>query len=205
MVPVAPIVEGHGEVHALPLLLRRISDWLTPEFAADILHPIRIHRDRFINRDEEFSRILALAAAKAGEGGRILIILDADDDCPAVLENQILARARQKVPHRQLSVVMANREYEAWFIAAAPSLDGQRGFALRAGDELVDPESPRDAKGWMKSRMTSGVYGEVTDQPAFSARFDLQLAFDRSRSFRKLCREWKLAAKSSSSKSTDRS
>ena len=72
--------------------------------------------------------------------------------------------------------------------------NGLRGFSVRVGDEVVDAEGPRDAKGWMRARMASGVYGEVTDQPAFSARFDLQLAFDRSRSFRKLCTDWQTAA-----------
>ena len=84
---------------------------------------------------------------------------------------------------------MANREYEAWFIAAAHSLHGQRGFSFDPADE-VDPEKPRDAKGWIKTRMPGGAYGETTDQPAFSARMNLQQACDGSRSFRKLCSEW---------------
>ena len=74
-------------------------------------------------------------------------------------------------------------------IAAAQSLHGHRGFNFdpMAG---IDPETPRDAKGWMKARMAGAAYGETTDQPAFSARMDLQAAYDGSRSFRKLCSEW---------------
>ena len=45
--------------------------------------PIRVRRDQFLNRDKEFSRHLSLAAGKCGEDGWILILLDADDDCPA--------------------------------------------------------------------------------------------------------------------------
>lgn len=86
-------------------------------------------------------------------------------------------------------MVLANREYEAWFIAAAESLNGCRGFQSHANDVQVDPEIPRNAKGWVRERMPAG-YGETTDQPAFSARFDLDLAHQRSRSFRKLCAEW---------------
>jgi hypothetical protein len=59
-----------------------------------------------------------------------LVLLDADDDCPAELGPKIQDRARQVVPHRSVSVVLANREYEAWFLAAAGSLHGQRGFAF---------------------------------------------------------------------------
>lgn len=186
---VAVIVEGDGEVAALPILLRRVGEWQTPDIYMQILPPIRVRRDRFLNRPDEFRRHLLLAAAKCGDDGWILVLLDADNDCPAELGQKILERAQACVPHRRISVVLANREYEAWFIAAAESLHGQRGFAFDPG-EAIDPEAPRDAKGWIKARMGGRVYGEITDQPAFSASMNLQQAFDRSRSFRKLCDEW---------------
>lgn len=186
---VASIVEGDGEVAALPILLRRLGEWRTPQSFAQPLPPIRGRRDRFLNRDEEFNRYLLLAAAKCEEDGWILVVLDADDDCPAELGPRTLERARACVPHSRVSVVLANCEYEAWFIAAAQSLHGQRGFNFDPMDGIA-PETPRDAKGWMKARMDGGAYGETTDQPAFSARMDLQQAYDGSRSFRKLCSEW---------------
>ncbi|WP_153111250.1 DUF4276 family protein [Propionivibrio limicola] len=187
---VAAIVEGDGEVASLPILLRRLNQWLTPERPTQVPAPIRVHRDRFLNREEEFRRHLLLAAAKCGEQGWILVLLDADDDCPAQLGQQILERARQVVPHRRISVVLANREYEAWLIAGARSLSGQRGFSFGEA-EAIDAETPRDAKGWIKKHMASRSYGETTDQPAFSSRVDLQQVFEGSRSFRKLCSEWK--------------
>jgi len=190
MIAVASIVEGDGEVKALPILLRRMSAWKNPGLLVNPLPPIRVRRDRFLNRDEEFRKQLLLAAAKCGDQGWILVVLDADDDCPAELGAKILRRARQVVPHRRLSVVLANHEFEAWFIASSRSLDGARGFAL-AADEQVDAETHRNAKGWMRQRMRE-AYREVLDQPAFTARFDLQQAFDGSRSFRKLCKEWQL-------------
>jgi hypothetical protein len=189
VIAVAAIVEGAGEVAALPILLRRINAWRTPDVHLQALPPIRVHRDRFLNRDDEFRRHLLLAAAKCGEQGWILVLLDADDDCPAELGKQILERATAYVPHHRVSVVLANREYEAWFIAAAESLAGQRGFAFKPA-EAIDAEGPRNAKGCIKAHRCGGSYGETTDQPAFSARRDLQQAFARSRSFRKLCSEW---------------
>lgn len=189
MTAVASIVEGDGEVAALPVLLRRINQWRTPDIHVRAFPPIRVHRDRFLKRDEEFRRHLLLAAAKCGEAGWILILLDADDDCPAEMGAEIQKKAQQCVPHRRVSVVLANREYEAWFIAAAESLDGNRGFVFTPKD-IADAERPRNAKGWMGERMAGGAYRETTDQPAFSAHMDLQQAFDRSRSFRKLCNEW---------------
>jgi hypothetical protein len=186
---VIAIVEGDGEVQSLPILLRRLGEWRTPGQYVSVPTPIRIRRDRFLNRDEEFSRYLLLAAGKCEEDGWILVLLDADDDCPADLGVRVLRRATECVPHRRVSVVLANREYEAWFIAAARSLDGFRGFAHRE-DEHVDPEVPRDAKGWVRQHLVGRSYGETTDQPAFSARMDLEEVFRTSRSFRKLCAEW---------------
>ena len=189
MIAVASIVEGDGEVAALPVLLRRMAQWRAPEADVQVLTPIRVYKDRFLNRPEEFSRHMKLAAAKCGETGWILVLLDADDDCPAQKGESVLAQAQAMVTHRRVAVVLVNREYEAWFIAAAESLNGYRGFHCRPGDADADPEVPRNAKGWMHERMQTG-YGETTDQPAFSARFDLALAHERSRSFRKLCSEW---------------
>ncbi|MGE0096797.1 MAG: DUF4276 family protein [Hydrogenophaga sp.] len=189
MIPIASIVEGDGEVSALPILLRRLAAEKTPGTLVNALPPIRVRRDRFLNRDDEFRKQLLLAAAKSGDNGWILILLDADDDCPARLGDVILKRARQLVPHRRVSIVLANREFEAWFIAAAQSLSGARGFSIEAHVQ-VEAERPRDAKGWMRQHMVGGVYREMLDQPAFAAKFDLHQAFDNSRSFRKLCKEW---------------
>jgi hypothetical protein len=189
MISIASIVEGHGEVLALPILLRRFMEWKPTTSIVSPLQPIRVHRDRFLNKEDEFRKQLLLAAAKCGNDGWILILLDADDDCPAVLGADIVRRAQQYVPHRKISVVLANREYEAWFIAAAKSLNGVRGFEFST-IEIADAEVPRDAKGWMGMRMSARTYREVLDQPAFTSKFDLQQAFDSSRSFRKLCKEW---------------
>jgi hypothetical protein len=188
MIPIASIVEGEGKVSALPILLRRLAA-RTSVTAAHPLRPIRVRRDRFLNKEEEFRRHLLMAASQSGHEGWVLVVLDADDDCPKTLGEDIYRRARQYVPHRRLSIVLANREFEAWFIAASRSLCGARGFSL-APDEPVEAETPRDAKGWMKDRMQGGTYSPILDQPAFAARFDLQQALDNSRSFRKLYKEW---------------
>ena len=190
MIEIASIVEEDGEVAALPILLRRMAEWKRPPQPVQTLKPIRVRRDRFLNRTDEFRKHLSLAANKCRKEGWIIVLLDADDDCPSTLGAEIMQGARQIVPHRRLSVVLANREFEAWFIAAAESLNGSRDFNLPDAGS-VDAEGPRNAKGWMEQRMRRS-YREVLDQPAFTAKLDLQQAFDGSRSFRKLCSEWQL-------------
>lgn len=189
---IVSIVEGDGEVDAFPVLLRRLAAWLTPELQLNIAYPIRVRRDRFLNREDEFARQLQLAGSKCNGNGLVIVLLDADDDCPVQKAHEIRQRAHNIIPHQAMSVVLANREYEAWFIAAALSLHGQRGFDS-GNDHPAEPDGVRGAKEWISRRMPPGKkYYEKADQPAFSQRMDLQQAFEGSRSFRKLCKEWTL-------------
>ena len=74
-------------------------------------------------------------------------------------------------------------------MSAVASLTGQRSFVFDASNR-VDAEVPRNAKGWVERQMSRRAYRETTDQPAFTARMDLHMAREGSRSFRKLCSEW---------------
>ena len=153
MKTVISIVEGDGEVASLPVLLRRIGEWKNPGEYIEISRPIRVRRDQFLNKDEIFSKSIQLAGLKSAQSdeGWILILLDADDDCPVQLAQDIFDRAKSILPDQKISVVFANREYEAWFLAAARSLDGVRGF--RIDENVPDPDSIRGAKEWLKKGM----------------------------------------------------
>lgn len=186
---VVSIVEGDGEVRALPALLRRFPQWRATAVFPNVVAPIRVRRDRFLNNDEEFRRQAMLAGMKCQRSGWVLILLDADDDCPVTLAEAIYRRFHALLPHIRVSVVIAKHEYEAWFIAAAPSLAGKNGFCVPR--TLPAAESVRGAKEWISKCLPRGQkYHEVNDQEAFSAVLDLQLAYDNSRSFRRLASEW---------------
>lgn len=177
------IVEGDGEVRAAPVLARRLAE-ARGIYDLEVPPPIRVHRDQFLRRPDEFERKLLLAAAKA-RGGTVVVMLDADDDCPVELARGIEVRAQPFVHGATLKVVIPNREYEAWLLAAAESLAGKRGLS----QDLASPAQPddlRNAKGWLSERMLGGRYHEVSDQPALTATFDMEVASSRSRSFRKL-------------------
>src|SRR5690242_1873951 len=148
------IVEGHGEVHSAPLLLKRILQELAPTLNPSILAPHRVSRGQLI-KEEGLQRAIEFMARKVGNEGRILLLLDADDDLPCVLGPRLLAQARGVRPDRDISVVVAKREYEAWFLTAAESLRGRR----RLSEDLVPPPAPeeiRDAKGWLSKHMADG-------------------------------------------------
>jgi hypothetical protein len=184
------LVEGHGEVQAVPILVRRIAAML--ELPCTILPPIRQPRTTTI-KPGELERAVTLLGNKVGQGGAILVLLDADDDPACTLAPTLLARARAARPDRRVCVVLAVREYEAWFVASATSLRGRRGLP----DSLAPPpdaEAVRDAKGWLGAQMRIG-YSPTIDQPALSSVFDLQLARVTT-SFDKLVRDltWLLTA-----------
>lgn len=185
MTRIVPIVEGDGEVEAVPVLIRRIALDVSPLAPLDVLRPIRVRRQRFV-KPGEVERYVNLAAILGAADGRILVLLDANGDCPAELGPDVLRRARTARSDRRIEVVVANREYESWFIATIDSLQGTRGIS--ADTEIPqNPESIRGAKEWLRNRM-SGPYSPTADQTTFTARFDMALARQRSSSFDKMWR-----------------
>lgn len=181
---VACIVEGHGEVEAVPVLLRRLASILHPDRYVEIVQPIRIPKSKLV-KDGELERAVRLASLKATAEGAVFIVIDADEDCPGELGKGLRKRAAVHHPQDRIGVVLAKREFEAWYIAAAKSIRGERGLSATL-DPPSDPESVRDAKGWLsRSMQGSRKYSETVDQPALAAIFDLEAA-EACRSFRKL-------------------
>lgn len=190
-VTIATIVEGHGEVQALPGLLRRLGGEIDAGVYWHSLRPIRVSEATIKVQHAALARYVTLAAeqVRAEAPGFVLILTDADDeeDCPARLGPAIGASARAIRGDVGISVVLAKREFEGWFLAAAESLRGARGLPADLAPPN-DPEAIRDAKGWLGRHMGRG-YEPTRDQPAFVELFDLHLARQRSPSFDKLWRE----------------
>lgn len=191
MIFVAPIVEGQGEVQAVPELLRRVVTASAPGQSVAVNPPNRVKSGSFLNDGGYFDRYLAMAAAKARQhrAGHVLVLLDCDDDCPATLGPDLLRRARAVANDVAIVIALARREYETWFVAAAQSLRGLQGMSPNA-EPPSDPEATRDAKGWL-GRLMPHRYDPIADQLPFTRAFDLQSA-RRVPSFDRLYR--KLAA-----------
>ena len=171
---IATIVEGHGEVKAIPVLIRRLQGIAEYYDFLDIQSPIRITADAFLD-SKKLSKYLEMAIADREERHLVLLLRDADDKCPVELASAILGAAAG-LRMVDVLVVIAKCEYESWFIAAAPSLAGKRGLP----DDLSTPENHqliRGAKEWLSSKMGQRrSYGETVDQPAFSELMDLDMA-----------------------------
>lgn len=184
------IVEGHGEVSSVPVLIRRIAAEGGSTATLNVPSPIRVPAGK-LRRAGELERYVELAARKAGPDGGVLVLLDADDDddCPARLGPELLARCMAKRGDIAISVVLAKREFESWFLAAAASVAGKRGLVA----DLIGPpdaEEVRGAKEWLRRHMSPGSsYAPTQDQPALTALFDIGAARAASPSFDKCHRE----------------
>lgn len=185
-VQISCIVEGHGEMEAAPILIRRIAENLYPELEIWAPRPIRVSRDKVVKAGE-LERRVELAARRIHGKGAIFILLDSDNDCPAHLGPELLGRALQARSDLPIAVVLAKHEFESWFIAAIDSLRGQRGLKDNL-QQARNPEAIRGAKEWLSRQMENRSYSETVDQPKLTARFDFDQA-RRTDSFDKCYRD----------------
>jgi hypothetical protein len=155
---IVPVVEGYGEERSVPFLIRR---WLqhrrlhqffdVPDLAINAKGSGKLKaaydRTRHIGIEHY------IEAALRNRPDAILVILDADDECMVRgkgngLGPALLARARNVASHVPMAVVVANREYEAWFLANFSSFRSKGLFHKHAIlPDNFDPEAHRDCKG----------------------------------------------------------
>lgn len=184
---ILPVVEGHGEVTAVPPLIRRIVTAYVPDAYVEVGRPIRTKRNDLV-QPGGIENAVELAARQTGAEDGILVLIDADKDCPVELATELLDRAQRRRPDRSIRVVVAKSEFEAWFLASAHSLAGERGLPQDLAPP-PDPEAVRDAKGWLSDRTPRGrSYKPTVDQAALAQIFDLDEA-QSARSFRKFIKD----------------
>jgi hypothetical protein len=184
---IVPIVEGHAEVESIPILMRRLRDsW--HYFNLEISKPIRVNRYQIV-KEGELERRIKLAMTRPNCRA-IVIVLDADDDCPKNLAPQLLNRAVIAAPQIPISVVLPKSELESWFIGSIESLRGKHGISVSASSP-TNPEDMRGAKEFLTNAMErNSHYIETIDQPALAALFDIDLARRNCRSFRKFWKDF---------------
>jgi hypothetical protein len=188
---IAPIVEGHGEQRsAIRTLLTRVWTEIVGGDYARVVRPVRIPRSQLLTSDGLLRAIdlahLNLIEIGSDDPSLIMVVLDADADPPCHLAPRLLELAQRERGHLDVSVVLANPEFETWFAAAAESL--RAFFDLSVAAPSADPESARQQKGAVRQWM-GGHYSETIDQPRLTASMDLALCRSRAPSFDKLCRE----------------
>lgn len=200
---VAPIIEGETEEGCVKALLAKI--WrkllLVPDLEPlAVLEPIPANRSSLVKTDHpELGKLVerAVRVLKSrlrhdpSDRGFVLILIDTDDKCPAELGPQLLSRAKAIRTDADIVCVLAKREFENWFKAAAASLAGVIGLP----DDLTVPPNPEVGSGdiWLTQQIQRGdrkrKYTKPADAIELVNRMDCQQCRDNSPSFDKLCRE----------------
>jgi hypothetical protein len=200
---IVPIVEGHGEVDAVPILLNRwfahrnFKNFGTPRSAvrapkSSIIAPLNEEREIGI---ELYIRRAIMQIPKP-DG--ILVLIDSDDECIArkhlpgdqQIGPELLRRAVTEASHIPIGVVLANREFEAWYLAAHRRLKARGQFVV--GERFpsgFDFENPRDCKGRVE-KCLGRRYSETADQKELVKHLGFGSYMGKyCRSFNKLLRD----------------
>jgi hypothetical protein len=170
---IALVVEGPGDVRAVPVLLRaqqhRAGDY------SDILgKPVPFHGKGNATAPDGIEGYVATAARPGCVG--IILVLDADNELACQEGPALLARARAAVG-LPVVVAIAERDYEDWLYASIETL------------ELDEPESylpGARGKAALQRGLAPGKYVKPTHQPRLTSRVDLDLAASRSPSLARL-------------------
>ena len=203
MTTIVPVVEGDGDVAALPGLLGRIllemynrSDVLVAQGKTMVVNANG--RSTLENRLEKFIQY----AQYKPECDAILVLLDTDGDCPVSLAQGLLRRCERMGLTRPVEVVCAHWSYESWFLASLETIKGQRGISEAAALSL-DAEDIQNPKQWLTKQMPDGqAYKETLHQASLSSFIDIELTYHNSRSFRRLCHALELLLDRTSSPTT---
>lgn len=178
------VVEGKGEVAAIPSLVARIlrdngrHEWVVDQ------EPIRHSRSLLVDerrpsplrppREDGLEQVLCLARARKATA--VVVLVDADNDCAATW-----GKAATGIVTRQFvgGAVMAVREFESWLLASFSN----RARSLVGAARI---EHARDAKGLLQ-RLEPG-YKPTTHQLRLTRRIDIGATRRESESFDKFVR-----------------
>lgn len=183
------VVEGHGEVTAVPKLLYKIWPHKLSEVPALRTDetPHFINRDRFLkkvlDRKKCLNIVRHLASQQHGNNG-VLILFDADNDCCKDFLGRdeiktVLADINSILDGIPNLFVLAEKGYESWLVAGMGG-DG-------SGNPAKWLEENPDKSG------LNGSYKKTVDQHKLttSELFDIDLAAEKNASFKRL-QEWLL-------------
>lgn len=178
------IVEGQGEVTAIPSLCARVMSHLGIQGWVVDKEPIRRPRSSLVDgrhpgpkrpcREEGVLRAMELARSRRADA--VLMLCDEDDDCAAAWGPDATRVMSRMVPAK---AVMTVREYETWLLLA------RNQISLEAVG-IHEPEKIRDAKKAL-ALLVPG-YLPTTHQLSETRGIDVAFLRSRSKSFDKWVR-----------------
>lgn len=168
------VVEGRGEIQAVPLLLRR---WLQEQgdFRDILGKPIPFNGRSNALKPNGIEGKVAVAAGRPECRG-VLVVLDGEGDPVCQLGPSLLERACAEAGGKPVVIALADNKYEAWLMASAETL----------GLPRLEYSGTRDPLSAIVEAMKPESYIKTVMQPRLTQRINFGLAIPRSRSLRRL-------------------
>lgn len=195
MPKIVPIVEGTGDLLAVPELLKMVLISLN-RTNVYIDAPLNAHGKGNLTIAGGVEKFIKNAFTRR-DCGAVLVLIDADEKknggkCAVAQANALVKRVKQVGILFPVAVVVANCEYENWFLASLDSIKGknwgeQSGISADAKYE-GGVEDKCNVKTWLTEHLpTVRIYREAIDQAVLTRLIDIDRAKTNSRSFRRLC------------------
>lgn len=180
------IVEGPGDVAALPILIRKILHNRGIYDVQIAPRPKTNVEVRKFMRPGEIERYMEYC--KRDKGDSVLIAVDCDDGDVCDVGIQLNRRIKAVHAVKPTAVVLFKREFESMFLPSieeiAQSYPEFRWNSIRFAE---NPEEIRGVKAYISSMMPKDkAYKETRDQPRFSSVMNIDKVRLRSPSFRRL-------------------
>lgn len=176
-----PIVEGHGEIPAVPILIRNI---LAAQGIQDVQPLPAWRKGEYPSVTKNFDNIF-LAAIK--ENAPILWVMDFDSkgyDCPAKEAQNLLTRAEALRPGWPIEIAFLVKEYETLFLIDEAAT---RKVLIDIPAKTAFPQNPEQIRGtkqWLSDQQPSGkAYKETVHQARITAHLNLDLLREKSADF----------------------
>ncbi len=178
---ILPIVEGDGDLAAVPVLLRRVLHDMN-QFDVQVAPPQkRGELPRVLSRFDDFLQTALL------ERCPILRVMDYDcSECNDEAKHVALLPERANNVARGASIefVFMVQEFESLFLADHETTRKVFADISSVCAFPVDPQSVRDAKGWLsRARPKGSAYKPTLHQGKLAAQLDLNRLRSRSKSF----------------------
>ena len=178
---ILPVVEGDGDLLAVPELARRVLHDLGHYDVAIARPHKRGDLPKVLGRFEDYFKVALL------EGCPILWVMDYDcEDCkdPKMHIEQLRARAKSLAQGTAFEFVFMVQEFETLFLADHETTRQVLGNIADGHVFPSDPELIRDAKGWIsKARPKGSAYKPTQHQQKLASQVNLVRLRARSPSF----------------------
>lgn len=193
---ILPIVEGHGEVGSVPMLLKRLAVY-NGGICVRIYKPIRGKSSGMLKKDSNgnfgIETQINMALHVREDFDVLFIFIDADVLPSPICEffPKFYKFCIDKVPvGKKICIVFPNKEFEAWFLGSMTSLAGNLNVPPSV-PTIQDPESIRGAKERFRNITHNKIYDSFKDQVKFIPYLDFGLLEQNCRSFKKLNTEFR--------------